>query len=150
VYDLFHVGHKRYLEEAKCHGDILIVGVDSDELTKMRKGPKRPFDKFEDRIEILAGLRAVDIVTVRHVGEHFHGLIKAVKPDVLIMSQTTVDFGKEDQKKLRAYYGKIKVLPAQASTTTTAKLRRLMVDGAEQLGQRVSEVINEFIRGDKK
>ena len=43
VYDLFHVGHKRYLEEAKKQGDILIVGVDTDELTKKRKGPKHTY-----------------------------------------------------------------------------------------------------------
>src|SRR3989344_9396483 len=86
VYDLFHVGHKRYLEEAKSHGDILIVGVDTDELTRKRKGPNRPFDKLEDRVEILSGLKSVDILTVRNDNDHQYKLIKLVKPDVLIMS----------------------------------------------------------------
>src|SRR3954471_2124462 len=74
VYDLFHVGHKRYLENAKGHGDILIIGVDTDELTRKMKGPNRPFDRLGDRLEILASLRAVDIVTVRHVDEHMYDL----------------------------------------------------------------------------
>lgn len=146
VYDLFHVGHKRYLETAKAHGDVLIVGIDSDELTRLRKGPKRPFDTLADRAEVLVSLRAVDYVTVRHVHHHMYDLIKLVKPHVLVMSETTRDFTPEDQKKLGKYYGEIKVLPAQASTSTTAKLRQLMVDGAEELGKRVVSVINGFLK----
>lgn len=146
VYDLFHVGHKRYLEAAKSHGDVLVVGVDSDELTRERKGPKRPFDCFEDRVEVLMSLRAVDIVTVRHVHHHMYDLIKLVKPHVLVMSETTADFTPEDKDKLSVYYEEIRVLPAQASTSTTAKLRKLMVDGAEELGKRVVSVINGFLK----
>lgn len=150
VYDLFHVGHKRYLEEAKNYGDILIVGVDTDELTRKRKGPKRPFDVLEDRLELLSGLRAVDIITVRHDGDHIYKLIKLVRPDVLIMSKTTEDFTNKDKQNLLRYCGDIKVLPAKAATTTTAKLRRLMIDGAEQLGQKISVLINNFLSGVEK
>ncbi|KKS87593.1 MAG: hypothetical protein UV62_C0030G0012, partial [Parcubacteria group bacterium GW2011_GWC1_43_11] len=147
VYDLFHVGHKRYLEEAKSHGDILIVGVDTDELTRKRKGPNRPFDKLEDRVEILSGLKSVDILTVRNDNDHQYKLIKLVKPDVLIMSETTEDFGDEDRRNLLKYCGDVKVLPAKAATTTTAKLRRLMIGGMEQLGDKIKLVINEFLGG---
>ena len=147
VYDLFHVGHKRYLEEAKSHGDILIVGVDTDELTRKRKGPNRPFDRLEDRVEILSGLKSVDILTVRNDNDHQYKLIKLVKPDVLIMSETTEDFGDEDRRNLLKYCGDVKVLPAKAATTTTAKLRRLMIGGMEQLGDKIKLVINEFLGG---
>lgn len=147
VYDLFHIGHKRYLEAAKSHGDILIVGVDTDELTRQRKGPARPFDWLNDRLEILAALRTVDIVTIRDVGEHMYDLIRTVKPDVLIMSETTSDFGDKDRQNLLKYCGEIKILPAQASTTTTAKLRRMMVEGAVELGKKITELVNEFLKG---
>jgi rfaE bifunctional protein nucleotidyltransferase chain/domain len=147
VYDLFHVGHKRYLESAKSHGDILIIGVDTDELTKKRKGPNRPFDWLNDRLEILASLRAVDIVTTRDHDEHMYDLIKTVKPDVLVMSQTTEDFKEKDRLNLLKYCGEIRVLPAQSSTTTTAKLRRMMIDGAEQLGKKITDLINGFLKG---
>lgn len=147
VYDLFHVGHKRFLEEAKNQGDILIVGVDTDKLTKKRKGPKRPFDKLQDRVEILSGLKAVDIITIRNDNDHMYKLIKLVRPDVLIMSQTTEDFTNQDKKNLLQYCGEIKVLPAKAATSTTAKLRRLMINGAEQLAQKINFVINEFVGG---
>jgi rfaE bifunctional protein nucleotidyltransferase chain/domain len=147
VYDLFHVGHKRYLEEAKGFGDILIVGVDTDELTKKRKGPKRPFDKLTDRVEILSGLRSVDLITIRNEHDHMYRLIKVVQPHVLVMSKTTEDFTEKDRKNLLQYCGDIKVLPAKAGTTTTAKLRKLMIEGVAQLGQKINSVINQFLGG---
>ena len=147
VYDLFHVGHKRYLEEAKSFGDILVVGVDTDGLTKKRKGPKRPFDKLEDRVELLSALRSVDLITVRNENDHMYRLIKVVEPDVLVMSKTTEDFTDKDRKNLLQYCGVIKVLPAKAGTTTTAKLRKLMIEGVAQLGQKINSVINQFLGG---
>jgi rfaE bifunctional protein nucleotidyltransferase chain/domain len=145
VYDLFHVGHKRYLEDAKNQGDILIVGVDTDELTRSMKGPKRPFDDLENRVELLSGLRAVDIITIRNKNDHMYDLIKLVQPDTLIMSKTTSSFTEKDKKNLEKYCGEIKVLPARAATTTTAKLRILMIDGAEQLGNKITLLINNFL-----
>jgi rfaE bifunctional protein nucleotidyltransferase chain/domain len=147
VYDLFHVGHKRYLELAKSKGDILIIGVDTDELTKLRKGPSRPFDTLMDRLEILTSLRAVDVVTIRDHDEHIYDLIRTVKPDVLIMSQTTEDFSEKDRLHLLQHCGVIEVLQAQSSTSTTAKLRRMMIDGAEQLGRKITDLINDFLKG---
>ncbi len=64
VWDLIHEGHALYLEAAKSHGDILIVGVDSDELTKQRKGPNRPIVPQKERISMLIHLRHVDILIV--------------------------------------------------------------------------------------
>ena len=147
VYDLFHVGHKRYLEAAKSQGDILLLAVDTDERARERKGPTRPFDKLNDRLEILAGLRAVDIVTLRVVGEDIRDFIKDLKPDVLIMSETTEDFTPKDKRDILHYCGEIRVLPPQASTSTTSKLRRMMVDGAEQLAVKITDIINDFLKG---
>lgn len=147
VYDLFHVGHKRYLESAKSHGDILVIGVDTDELTRKRKGPNRPFDRLDDRLEILTSQRAVDIVTIRDHNEHIYDLIKAVKPDVLIMSETTEDFQEKDRLNLLRYCGMIQVLPAQAATSTSAKLRKMMIDGAMELGMKITDLINDFLKG---
>ncbi len=147
VYDLFHVGHKRYLEEAKKQGDILIVAVDTDERARERKGPNRPFDKLADRLEILTALRAVDIVMLREVGEDIKDFVKDLKPDVLIMSDTTEDFTPKDKRNILLYCKEIKVLPAQASTSTSAKLRRMMADGAEQLAVKITDLISSFLNG---
>ena len=81
VYDMWHVGHGRYLAEASSFGDVLIVGVDSDELTRKMKGNGRPFDRFEERTEVLAMLSFVHVLTRRDVDQHMYDLIKLVKPD---------------------------------------------------------------------
>lgn len=147
VYDLFHVGHKRYLEAAKNQGDILIVAVDTDERARERKGPNRPFDKLNNRLEILTALRAVDIVMLRKVGEDIRDFVKDLKPSVLIMSDTTEDFTSKDKRDILRYCGEIKVLPAQASTSTSSKLRRMMVEGAGQLAVKITNIINDFLKG---
>jgi rfaE bifunctional protein nucleotidyltransferase chain/domain len=63
-FDLLHVGHVRYLEGARALGDLLIVGVNSDASVRRLKGPGRPLMPVEERVEILAALRAVDHVVV--------------------------------------------------------------------------------------
>ena len=62
VYDLLHVGHAQYLSKAKAEGDILIVGVDSDDLTRLRKGDGRPVVPQDERTDMLLHLRDVDMV----------------------------------------------------------------------------------------
>lgn len=144
VFDMFHVGHGRYLAEARSHGDVLIVGVDSDELTKSMKGPTRPFDCFEERIEVLSMLYSVSIIARRDVNQHKYDLIKLVQPNVLIMSKTTSSFTEEDKNELEQYCAEIKHLEAKAATTTTAKTLRLMTDGAKDLGDRVMKTITDY------
>src|SRR5690348_16107521 len=65
TYDMVHIGHARYFEEAKKHGDILVVGVDSDEKVRARKGPERPVVPQEERLEMVTHLRPVDIVVLK-------------------------------------------------------------------------------------
>jgi D-beta-D-heptose 7-phosphate kinase/D-beta-D-heptose 1-phosphate adenosyltransferase len=63
-FDLLHVGHIRYLEEAKSLGDILLVGVNSDRSVREIKGPYRPILPEEERAEVLSGLECVNYVTI--------------------------------------------------------------------------------------
>ena len=137
VYDMFHVGHGRYLAEARSYGDVLIVGVDSDELTRQMKGPTRPFDVFDERIEILSMLSSVSIITCRNVDQHKYDLINLVQPHVLIMSQTTSSFTEEDKFALEKACGEIRHLEARAATSTSAKISRLMREGEQELVQKL-------------
>lgn len=82
-FDLLHVGHVRYLQEAKAQGQVLVVGVNSDESVKRLKGPTRPIQNENDRAEILAALAAVDY-TVIFTEDTPAKLIEAVRPDVLV------------------------------------------------------------------
>ena len=82
-FDILHVGHVKYLQIAKSFGDILIVGLNSDESVSRLKGPTRPVNIAEDRAYLLAALEAVDFV-VPFTDDTPYELIKMLAPDVLV------------------------------------------------------------------
>ncbi len=82
-FDILHVGHVKYLEEAKSYGDVLIVGLNSDASVKRLKGSTRPVNPQEDRAYILAALEAVDYVVIFE-DDTPYDLIKAVQPHILV------------------------------------------------------------------
>lgn len=126
-YDIFHIGHGRYLEIAKSYGDILIVGVDSDKKIRDRKGKNRPFIPELERVEILMHTRHVDLVTLKSPKEEKWNLIKLIQPDTLIASERT-DYTEDDVEKLQAgFCKKVIVIPAQAETSTSAHLRNFQM-----------------------
>jgi rfaE bifunctional protein nucleotidyltransferase chain/domain len=90
-FDIIHVGHVRYLKEAKSLGDILIVALNSDRSISVLK-PERPINPQEQRAEVLAALEVVDYVTLFDE-ETPYDLIKLLKPDVLVKGG---DWKKED------------------------------------------------------
>lgn len=137
TWDLFHVGHAEYLERAKEQGDLLIVGVDSDEKVRQRKGPTRPIVPEGERVRILSHLRHVDAVTLKPASEKPNGLIKIIKPDVLVMSKTT-NHKPADIKEKQKYVGKVVLLDPQAQTSTSAKVRLLHTSGANLFAKEVA------------
>ncbi len=146
VYDLIHEGHAGYLEKARSYGDILIVGVDSDALTKARKGPNRPIVPQNERVNMLVHLRHVDIVTVREINHEKGDLIKLVEPDVLVVSKSTKDFSKDEQLEYKEFCGKVVILPPQAQATTSARIRNLTIEGAEKLAEEVTRITQDFLK----
>ena len=83
VFDLLHPGHLRYLQAARAHGDVLIVGLNSDASVRRNKGPDRPITSERDRAEILLALECVDAGSI--FGEDTpHEIILRVQPDVLV------------------------------------------------------------------
>lgn len=140
TWDLFHVGHAQYLEHAKNLGDLLIVGVDSDEKVRARKGPHRPVVPQTERISILCHLRHVDAVTLKPLQETPNALIKLVRPDVLVMSKSTKHTKKDVQEK-KKYVGKVVLMDPQAQTSTSAKVRLLHVSGADRFAKEVANRI---------
>ncbi|CAA6819962.1 MAG: ADP-heptose synthase (EC / D-glycero-beta-D-manno-heptose 7-phosphate kinase [uncultured Sulfurovum sp.] len=82
-FDILHVGHVKYLEEAKSYGDVLILGLNSDASVRRLKGPTRPVNTEDDRAYILASLEAVDYV-VKFYDDTPYELIKAVQPHILV------------------------------------------------------------------
>jgi len=143
VYDLIHLGHAQYLERAKSYGDILVVGVDSDALTKKRKGEGRPVVPQDERIKMLLHLRHVDIVVLRDVDKELEALIKTLEPDVYIASESTKDFVVDP--KLAAYCGEVHTLPPQATTSTTARVHQVSMLGADALAAELAKAIPEIV-----
>jgi D-beta-D-heptose 7-phosphate kinase/D-beta-D-heptose 1-phosphate adenosyltransferase len=82
-FDILHVGHVKYLEEAKAQGDLLVVGLNTDASVKRLKGEERPINNESDRAEVLAALSSVDYVTTFDEDTPLE-LIKSVSPDVLV------------------------------------------------------------------
>ncbi|MFA4846553.1 MAG: adenylyltransferase/cytidyltransferase family protein [Patescibacteria group bacterium] len=141
VWDLIHIGHAEYIsrgkkEATKLYPDtdhvIMVVGVDTDELTKQRKGPDRPIVPQDERLKMLGHLRAVDILTLQYGHDQLYGILPH---DVRVVSQSTEDLPELEKIQLRCAH--IVNLPPQAETSTTARVRRLTLDGAANVLLRI-------------
>jgi len=102
-FDILHSGHVKYLQIAKSFGDVLIVGLNSDESVKRLKGESRPVNSFEDRAYILSALECVDFV-VGFEDDTPYELIKSIKPDILVKGEDYKDkevVGRDIAKEVR-------------------------------------------------
>lgn len=82
-FDILHVGHVRYLAAARLEGDVLVVGLNSDESVRLIKSAKRPIVKQNERAEVLAGLWCVDYIILFNEPDPLL-LIQAIRPDILV------------------------------------------------------------------
>lgn len=117
-FDLFHVGHVRYLNGAGELGDVLVVGVNSDRQVRHLKGANRPFMPDHERAEIVAAFKAVDLVTVFDEPTVTE-LLLALKPDVHAKgTDYTVDTVPE-REIVRGYGGRVAIVgdPKDHSST---------------------------------
>ena len=95
TFDILHEGHSMYLEAARGFGDFLIVGVDSDEKVRRRKGAWRPAVPELERLRMVTHQRGVGLVTLKHADEPRWALINAVRPDVLVATADTYTPGRD-------------------------------------------------------
>ena len=155
MWDLFHVGHALYIERGReeasglyPHAEhiITVVGVDTDKLTKERKGPERPIVPEDERVRVLGSLRSVDILTLQYQSDQ---LFKVVPHDVRVVSSSTKDL--PDEERMRSQCEHIVNLPPQAETSTTARVRRLAFDGGVAVLAKVEKSLTtmlEEVRGE--
>jgi rfaE bifunctional protein nucleotidyltransferase chain/domain len=118
-FDILHVGHVRYLEEAKYMGDTLIVGINSDHSFRMLRN-RNPYIPQEERAEILEALWAVDEVIVFNEETPLE-LIKRIKPDVLVKGS---DYKPEDVVG-REYAGEVICFDVEADVHTTDIIKKI-------------------------
>jgi rfaE bifunctional protein nucleotidyltransferase chain/domain len=124
-FDLLHVGHIRYLEEAKALGDILVVGINSDRSVRNIKGPLRPILPEEERAEILSGLGCVDYITIFDEADPLE-LISSLQPHILVkggdwIKETTV--GKEVVERSG---GEVIILPFVQGASTSNLIEAIL------------------------
>ncbi len=123
-FDLLHVGHIRYLEEAKELGDILIVGINSDSSVKKLKGEGRPVVPELERAEILASLGCVDFVTIFEEDSP-EPLLLLLQPDWHVKGGDYKASELPEAKTVTSYGGKIKILSYAPDHSTTILLQKL-------------------------
>lgn len=144
TFDLYHIGHAKYLQKARESGDLLIVGVDSDKKTRERKGPQRPVIPELERLELLVYNRSVDIVTLKDVTHQHWQLIETVLPDVLVVTEET--YTSEVIDELEQRFGcKVIVLEPQAQSSTSNQIRMLNLGFANSLREAIVEGVPDFV-----
>jgi rfaE bifunctional protein nucleotidyltransferase chain/domain len=143
-FDLIHLGHVKYLARAKQLGDVLAVGVDSDAKIRRRKGEDRPMVPEGERLELLAHQRPVDLIYLKEDGESRWALIKAVEPDVLVLTADH-SYSEDDLAGLGELCGRIEVIERQTSVTTSERIRQMYMHLGERLGPKLAEVLPGLI-----
>jgi D-beta-D-heptose 7-phosphate kinase/D-beta-D-heptose 1-phosphate adenosyltransferase len=120
-FDILHIGHVKYLEKAKNFGDILILGLNSDDSTHRLKGKNRPINTQDDRAYILASLEVVDYVVIFNEDTPLD-LIKLIKPDVLVKGgdyEGKAVVGQDIAKELKL----VQFIDAKSTSKTIKKIR---------------------------
>ena len=123
-FDLFHVGHLRYLEGAAELGDVLVVGVNSDEQARNLKGEGRPHTPENERAEIVAGLRCVDLVTIFNEPT-VEALLLAIKPDFHAKGTDYTTETVPERDIVRSYGGTVAIVGDPKDHSSTEIIERL-------------------------
>ena len=121
-FDILHVGHIRYLEAARALGDLLVVGINADEQVRALKGEGRPFVPARERAEVVAALRAVDLVTIFHEPT-VEALLLAIRPDIHAKGTDYTAETVPERDVVRSYGGRVAIVgdPKDHSSTEMAK-----------------------------
>ena len=123
-FDILHVGHVRYLKQARSLGDILVIGLNKDSSVKKLKGPDRPVTGERERAEILGALECVNCVVLFSEPTP-ERLIRSIRPDFLVKGG---DWKKEKivgSAFVESYGGKVRSLPFVKGYSTTNLLEKI-------------------------
>jgi len=131
-FDLLHVGHVRYLKEARKTADVLVLALNSDSSVQTIKGPKRPLVPEQERAEILSALECIDFITIFSESTPLE-LIGLLKPDVLIKGGDWAEEQVVGRNEIRQWGGRVEIIPEVAGKSTTNIVDRVLsVYGAEK------------------
>lgn len=128
-FDVLHAGHVTYLTAARQLGDVLVVGLNSDESVRRLKGPQRPINVLEDRIVVLEALRCVDAVVVFEEDTPL-ALITELLPDVLVKGGDYTREAIVGADVVETNGGRTETIPLLPGRSTTA----ILAKGGSQAG----------------
>ena len=124
VFDLLHVGHVRYLAQARSLGDVLVVAINSDRCVRELKGPDRPIIDEKERAEILAALRSVSYVTIfDEISPRL--LIATLLPDVLVKGGDYALDEIHGREEVEAAGGRVVSLPFVEGASTSTMIQKM-------------------------
>lgn len=123
VFDILHPGHLRYLQAARGHGDLLIVGLNSDASVRRNKGPSRPVNPEGERAEVLAALGCVDAVSIFDADTPAD-IIRRVQPDILVKGADWPADQIVGRDTVEARGGRVILEPVEQGYSTTALIER--------------------------
>lgn len=124
VFDLFHVGHLRYLEAAREEAEVLVVAVNSDASTRAYKGPGRPVVPEKERLEIIGGLACVDFVFGFDAPNVEH-ILKKLRPDVHAKGTDYTTETVPERDVVRSYGGRVAICGDPKAHSSTALIEKL-------------------------
>jgi len=129
-FDILHVGHIRYLEGAKGLGDVLVVGINSDEQVRLQKGAGRPFVPERERAEIIAAIRAVDFVTIFYEPT-VEQLLLSVRPDIHAKGTDYTEDSVPERDVVRSYGGRVRIVGDPKDHSSTEMIEKWSVAGGQ-------------------
>ena len=124
-FDLLHVGHVKYLQEARQLGDLLILGLNSDDSIRRLKGPNRPLIGEEERSHILAALNCIDYVVVFDEDTPLE-LISTLRPDVLVKGGNYTAEEVVGRDLVESYGGRVELIDFVDGKSTTNIINKIL------------------------
>jgi len=124
VFDLLHPGHLRYLQTARAHGDVLVVGLNSDASVRRNKGPERPINPEGERAEVLAALASVDAVSIFD-DDTPADIIRRVQPDILVKGADWPADQIVGRDTVEARGGRVVLEPVEQGYSTSALIEKI-------------------------
>ena len=123
TFDVLHAGHLALLNYAKSLGDYLIVGIDTDERVREKKGPTRPVNSAENRSLMLLNLKSVDEVFQFNSDQELEKLVKSVKPDIMVVGSDW-----KDKSVIGSYYATKLIFFDRIDEYSTTKIIQSIID----------------------
>ena len=124
VFDLVHLGHVRYLQQARALGDAMIVGINSDRSVRANKGNSRPVTPEDERAEVIDALACVDLAAIFDDDTPYR-LIGAIQPDIVVKGADWADDAIVGRDIVEARGGRVVRIPIEAGHSTTGIIEKI-------------------------